>query len=462
MLFMWTLPAGCAVGANDSAMPSSSSDDAAQTAQVDAASTAGAVSVSSTSEGSTAGGIAAEPNAVVVTGPVIGLARYTLIGRFTTVNPNNIIFGLLGSRIGVAFTGTSITMMMSDSSTDYFDVVIDGNRQTQPVIVNPNTVAQPYVLGQNLSLGQHTLWLTKRTEAMQNSASSLGIAHLTDMVLDANAVFLTPPAKRARRIEFVGDSGWSGYGSEALVGAPGTSNCSYSLNTQNALKSVPEYTADFLNADHVNASVTGKGVYLSFYDPTNTQHTFPVLYEMVYPPSGPQYTFDASSVDAVVLSVGGDDLWGNGGSGYFPNPASPSTSAPASASNPNGSDPNFFVNAMSQFLVQINKHYPNTPIICVLSAAATSNDITTLGNGLQNAIALAKTKGVANAVYYSYFTGDPTYHTYDDAANALQLYYGCDYHPSAAGAQWLSYRLAGFIAAQKGWAAPPAAPYSAL
>jgi lysophospholipase L1-like esterase len=398
---------------------------------------------------------------------VTGLARFTFVGRFDVSNPNVVSFALGGSRIGVRFTGTSLSMAAADSGLDFLDVVVDGNRLASPVTINPNVHAMPYTLVDNLAAGLHTAWISKRTESMQNSSTNLGIVRMHDMAVDANAAFYTPPEKRSRHLEFVGDSGYTGYGADMTVSCPQfPGGCGFSPQTENALKSIPQYTGDFLNADVTNASVTGKGVYLSVYDPTNAQHTLPVLYEQTLPPNAaPAWNFGPKDVDAVILSVGGDDVWNasNDNHDYFPNPAFPKDfNDRATTSDPNGADPNYFIDAMSAFLVRINAHYPNVLIVCVLSQSAGGNDIPFLGNALQQSIAKAKAKGVPNAVYYSYFTGDPKYTTYEQIACPENLGYGCDGHPSAAGAAWLAKRLATFVAAQKGWEAPPDTPYPTL
>lgn len=401
--------------------------------------------------------------------PLTGWARFTFVGRFdNTYDPNYMLFGMEASRIGIGFTGTSLSMRLADSGNDYFEVSIDGNHLASPVKILQTSAPVTYVMANNLSDANHVAWITKRTESNQNGDPNYGIVKLYEIIIDSNATFLTPPSTRARRIEFMGDSGYSGYGVEL-----NKSGCGYSIDTQNALKTIPQYTGDFLNADVINLSATGKGVYFSYHDgpdsySPNTDHTFGVLYEeVVFPRAQPRYNFSSNKIDAVVLSVGGNDLWGSDGNGYFPKPTfDTNKNIPGTAWDRTISDPNYFIGPMTKLLVQINKHNPGILIVCVISQSAKDNDKISLSGAFTASIAAAKLQGVPNAVSFSYYD-DPNYNdnpnikTYTDLVNNSNgtIPCSCGCHPSAAGSQWLGYRLARFIADQKQWEAPPTVPY---
>lgn len=399
--------------------------------------------------------------------PLTGWARFTFVGRFdNTYDPNYMLFGMEASRIGVGFTGTSLAMRLADSGNDYFEVSVDGNRLSPPIKIQQSTAPVIYTVASNLSDANHVAWITKRTESNQDGNPNYGIVKLYEIIIDSNATFLTPPTTRARRVEFMGDSGFSGYGSELNI-----SNCGYSIDTQNALKSIPQATADFLNADIVNLSATGKGVYFSYHDgpdaySPNSDHTFGVLYEeVVFPRAQPRYNFASNKIDAVVLSVGGNDLWGSDGNGYFPKPTfDANKNIPGTAWDRSASDPNYFIGPMTKLLVQINKHNPGILIVCVVSQSAKDNDKISLSSAFAASIAAAKLQGVSNAVSFSYYD-DPKYNdnpnikTYTDLVSNTNVLCSCGCHPSASGAQWLGYRLARFISDQKQWEAPPTVPY---
>jgi lysophospholipase L1-like esterase len=159
-----------------------------------------------------------------------------------------------------------------------------------------------------------------------------------------------------------------------------------------------------------------------------------VVYEETLPPaSAPAWGFPAPGADAVVLSAGGNDV---DFQGMFP-------------------DPNAFVTTFVAWLGTLRAHHPSAALFVVLSQSSRLGDNGVLGAALQQIVATVRAGGDNNVFYYNYFTGDPLYHTYDDLARGENVYWGCGYHPSPAGARMLAHRLATFIASKKGWAPPP-------
>ena len=369
--------------------------------------------------------------------PVPAGRPYTLVGRYDATNPNNPVFELADSKVGVSFTGTSLSVNLGDTGTDTFAVFIDG--ATTPTILQtlPNQTASYALKG--LAAGNHTVWMIKRTEFMQYGVSTgVGKTTLNGFTLDAGAAFLAPPAARSRHIDFIGDSGWTGFGAGTLV-VPNGPDCAYDPLNQDAVNSVPQLTGDILSADIVNASSSGQGVFKSVYD-TEPTHLLPLLYEEQMPPtSAPAWDFSRQSADVVALSAGGDDLAGDNGTGYFVD------------ANGNKDGGAAFIAAYTAWLARIRQHYPSATIVCVLSQSASGGDVATLGGAIQQAIANRAALGDTKVFYYNYFQNDPTYHTYDDIANGLGYGWGCLYHPSPAGAKWLAQRLAAFIASKMGW-----------
>jgi len=346
-------------------------------------------------------------------------------------NPNAPIFGLLSSRIGATFTGTSLSAIFTGTGTNLFNVVID-NQNAIVITVPPTTTPTVFPITHTLTGGAHTVWMTKRTEFLQSDGTeSVGSVQFFGFTLDPNGAFGTPPATQTRRIEFSGDSGFTGFGADAVM-TGGASYCSYTPETQNADKSIPAYTGALLNADIINDSSSGQAVYHSVYD-NNPNHLLTAMFYETNPPlQAPAWNFNGWIPDVVVLDAGGDDLTGSAGSGKFPNP-------------------NAFITTYEQWLTQIRLFYPNATIVLVLSQSAASQDIATLGGALQQVVAARNAAADANVYYYDYFTSDPNYVTYDTMATGMKVYWGCSYHPSAAGAQVLGERLATFIAQKMNW-----------
>jgi hypothetical protein len=454
LLCLALLCVSCAIGRTTDT--SSGNDEESNT-------TSGVQTTSVTTGGSTSGGTTPTPgttqdgndNVVAVSNSI---SNYTTIGRFYAANANALQFALPASQIGGRFTGTSLAVKFADTGYDYFDVILDGNTwvstsfsatggclpvaQAQAINSNANAVTgcvrsvpattpQTYVIATNLSPGNHTAWLIKRTEMYQGTGTSaVGQSTFYGFVLDANATLLTPPKANTRRIDFIGDSGFTGYGAGQLM-HNANDYCDFTPANQDAAASVPYLTGQLLHADAINVSSSGQGVVDGVYD-SNPNHLLPVLYEEILPPAAsPAYAF-TTQVDVVVIAGGGDDLNGASGSGSF-------------------TDPNAFVAGYASWLEKIRAHYPNALLVCTLTSGAQSADITTLGGALQQAVQMRKTAGDTKVVYYSFFMNETSFTTYTDIASKCSFYYGCKYHPSPAGALWLANRLATFIRGQTGW-----------
>jgi lysophospholipase L1-like esterase len=365
----------------------------------------------------------------------VGLARYTLIGRFDTGNPSALVMSFAGSKIGATFTGTSLSVVLSDTGTDGFNIVIDGGN---PIVLyaKPNTANVTYLITDKLADGPHTVWMTKRTEfSQQRGGVYAGRVTFMGFKLDPMGRFCAPPVAKTRRIEAIGDSSFAGYAVEQLY-RPGTPGCDYSVLTQNADKAVPAYAAAKLAAEYTNLSFTGEGIYHSAWDPGQPSHYLPAIWnEVVAPLAQPAYNFGVAA-DVVLISAGGNDLDGPSGSGTLPDPAA-------------------FINTYAQWMVSIRARYPNAFIVAILSPNATGTDKPTLTSAISQAVSqaqAAKAGGDPNIAFYNYFTGDPRgWAGYGDASNALGLGYACQYHPSAAGSQFLGERLAEMVAKHMGW-----------
>lgn len=450
----------CAVGGTqytssdtETNVPVASGAQTAQTAETPVSSASASASAAPT-PGDTQNG----NNTVIATAVANTVANYTTIGRFYAADANSLTFALPTSQIGGRFTGTSLAVALSDTGHDYFDVVIDGNTWVAPVFstaggclplaqaqaqnsnVNavtgcvrslPASTPQTYVIATELAPGEHVAWLTKRTEMYQGQGSSaVGQSTFYGFVLDSNATLLSPPKPHARHIDFIGDSGFTGYGAAQLM-HNANDYCDFSPANQDAAASVPYLTGQLLAADAINVSSSGQAVVHGAYD-ANPNHLLPVLYEQTLPPAPtPSYSF-ASQADVVVVAGGGDDLNGASGSGSF-------------------TDPNAFVAGYADWLSKIRGHYPDALVVCVLTSGAQGADIKTLGDAIQQAVQMQKKTGDNKVVYYSFFMNETSFTTYGDIAQQCGFYYGCKYHPSPAGAAWLAGRLASFIRAQMNW-----------
>lgn len=401
---------------------------------------------------------------------------YAFVGRFDLRNPNQARFNFPGSKIGVAFTGTSLGISITDTGTDTFGVTIDGvdyattgdafasqpaaptacrpvaqvpafdgNNYPGCILAVPSSNANmptTYPVATGLADGNHVAWITKRSEFLQGSPSAgyCGTTTLWGFVLDAGAKLLPPPPTLRRRIEVVGDSSTSGFG----AGQRGP--CTYSPRNCDAGRGLPSFLSQYLHAEHVNASSSGQGVYRSYYD-HNLGHNLPVVWRQTVGLDA-SYPWDFSDrVDVVLLSAGGDDLWGAAGSGAFNNNAGSSA----------GDARDNFVAAYLEWLGAIRRVRPEATIVVSLTYGAMGNDIVTLGGALQDAVRARNNAGDANVVYYTYFPANdsarnPNRYTWlGDAIEKKDLWYGCKGHPSPKSARYLAGLLGPFIAQRMGW-----------
>lgn len=400
---------------------------------------------------------------------------YALVGRFDASNANRIRFSFPGSKIGVAFSGTSLNVQLTDTAPDTLDVVVDGVAYASPSnawsvdarapltacvpasqvpssdgnnfpgcvlavqSTNPNQpTSYPVVAG--LADGNHVAWLTKRSEAAKGG----GIVTLWGVELSLGGRLLAPPPYLTRRIEVLGDSSTSGYG------AGQRSPCQYSTRSSDGSRDLTSYLAAYLHAERVNASMQGAGVYNSYYDPANAAHLLPVLYRQTLGfQATPAYDFARDHVDVVVVAGGGGDLWGANGDGAF---QSPGTASPAPARDG-------FVASYVDMLASIRAARPDATIVATLVYAAAKNDIVTLGSAVQDAVASRQGSGDANVVYFTYFpqndpvrnpNGYTTVGELIDKSNGT-LWRGCDGHASPGVAKVLAARLGSVIAERMGW-----------
>lgn len=236
-----------------------------------------------------------------------------LIGRFENDGVGD-KFAFPGSKVIARFKGAAATMRLSQTDVfnvghSWFNVVVDG--VVQPKIeVNPASF--DYAVATNLDPNlAHTVEIEKRTEA------NLGVVRFEGVTFPGGGVLLGPPARPARRIEFLSDSTIDGFGIEGsrVMGAanycgdpvPATN---YGALPQfgNARKSMPALAAASLGAEHFLIAYSGKGLTKNEF--AGDTLYFPTLYDRVLPDTaGSVYGF-AWKPDAVVISLGGTDFGG--------------------------------------------------------------------------------------------------------------------------------------------------------
>jgi hypothetical protein len=314
----------------------------------------------------------------------------------------------------------------SSNGNGRINLTLDGNDLPHlDLPAQPMTTRLSLVSG--LPDGKHTIWLEKGNEPFNGA----GVVNVTGFYLDPNAVFYAPPAPKSRRIETIGDSSFSSYG---VLGSPPGCNA---IDLENADYAIPALTAKLVDAEIINLSATGEGVVESQWDSsTDPNHHLPYIYHhWIGHQYSPLWDFHVP-MDVVLVSGGGDDIIGDSGNGAF-------------------SNPNVFITTYANMLLDIRSHYSKASIYAIMSPNAKWNDRTTMMNALKAAVAQAQASqpgGDPNILFFDYFANDPNgWTSYDDVANTGGYGWGCAYHTSMTGSQWLADRLAANIKSHMVW-----------
>ncbi len=342
---------------------------------------------------------------------------YRYEGRFDLADPNSSSYGHFawpGSAVGATFTGTSLSVQLSDTGApdngnqvfNWFDVTVDNQ---PPVVVTTQAGVTDYPVAQNLSAGTHTVWLRKRTEGWIGSVRFLGFNPGTTGKLTG------APGVANRRIEVIGASTECGYGATESVGLNG---CVFTPATESANLAWPKLMSDTLSAEYTNVAYSGKGVYQNIY-PQESNVTMPQLYPLI-DPSDPTSTWNFASwtPDAVVVDMGGNDFDAYDGTTAL--------GAPDAAS---------FEAAYAGLLQTIRQHYPKATILCIIGPTDVGDQRTGMTTDITAAIAQTNDK---NTFFYPLpvYTGTT---------------FGCENHPDAALHAVMAQEIGAQLKTHLGW-----------
>ena len=338
--------------------------------------------------------------------------QLTFVGRtlpMDPADPMHVRFAWAGVGVGMHFNGTGVSASLNDipatymghTGNAYYDVVVDGNVTTS---FHASPTQTTYPLAQNLPMGEHTVWMNKRTEGM------IGSAELHSVVV-ADGQLLDPPAHKTRTIEVIGASADVGYGVEAT-------NCGgYQDAQENANKAWPQLAANQLDAEVHQLACSGKGLVLNIDPAADPTYMLPVVYPYAdLNVITSQWDFDSWKADAVLLDMGANDYVGAGGN----------------------LDDTTFVPAYVKFLQTIAQHYPHAALYVVVNATQTGDLRTKLVAAMQQVVMQAQAAGVTGARYFEFpqYTG---------------TVFGCDGHPSADLHVTMGQQIAAQMAQDLGW-----------
>lgn len=253
------------------------------------------------------------------------------IGRFDFSNPKSVRFDWPGVQIRTRFEGTSCSIKLKDGNNDY-NIFIDG--QLHKIIRTTSDTV--YVLANGLPNKVHTLLIIKRTEAL------FGIASFEGFILDGGKDLVkTIELIKKRRIEFFGDSYFTGFGADG-----DSPDCSFSRETENCYLSFGPQLSRKLDADYSIVAISGVGVTKNYGDSLRTsEYPLPHYYERTLMNDSLIWDFSKWQPDAVVIRLGRNDYW------QKPHPKR-----------------EMFRTAYLKLINDIRKHYPNAHIFALCSS----------------------------------------------------------------------------------------------
>ncbi len=335
-------------------------------------------------------------------------ARLQYTGR-VDVSPAAAAFSYPGVSIKLRFWGDALELWLNEqgpddaTTTNYYQVTVDGQAPVKFPVRASQTV---YEIARNLPLGEHTVELIKLTE------SDVGRSELRGFRVRGQ--LLSPPARPALRIEFIGDSITCGYGNEVSIPESNNPSTGFHSVNENITRTYGWLTARNLGAEAVMVCNSGRGIYRN--NTGDTVNTVPRLYGRVFPHQDtPRWDFTRAPPGIVVLNLGTNDFY----------PGTPNAA--------------LFRAAYTDFVTRLRSQYPQARIICAVGSMM--NDWYPAGQLHWSTI-----QGWVSSVVKGFNDrGDARVHFL--AFTPQTGPYGEDWHPSPATHQAMATRLTEFIRA---------------
>lgn len=265
-------------------------------------------------------------------------ARLQYTGRVDFRQPAAPVLSWPATTIAGNFTGTSLTIRLDDRlGKNYFDVYIDGDL-ARPRLVAASPGSRSYLIADDLAPGRHGFLIVKRTEGEEGPTVFQGV-ELAD-----GGELLPPPPRKARRIEFFGDSITSGMGNESPADGP-----DHLPKDKNSYLSYASIAARALDAEAHLVSHSGIGVSISWFP-----FTMPDYFDQLDAAGNndTQWDFKAWTPDVVVINLLQNDKWLIDREGRVQPP-------PGDAER---------VRSYRRFVETIRAKYPRAYIVCALGS----------------------------------------------------------------------------------------------
>lgn len=328
-----------------------------------------------------------------VDGPPPIVEDIHFLGRFDAMQR----FQWPGTEIRTRFSGTEISIELSETGADYFEITIDGTRTTP---LHTASGRRAYPLATGLPAGEHDLRVARRTEGYFSVTTFHGFSGAT----------LVPTPRPTRFIEFIGDSITCGYG---VLGA--TATCNFSADTEAETYGWASLAADALDAAHASIAYSGLGMYRNYGG--DSTDTIPMRYGRALVESAtPAWDFRYTP-DVIVINLGTNDFaQGDPGMPY--------------------------VTTYVTFVEELTSRFPDAKILMATSPM--------LGDGFP-ANQMHRTKARMYLDMAAAMIADPDVSVVEIAEQRAADGYGCDYHPNTVTAQIMATAITAEIRRVTGW-----------
>lgn len=330
--------------------------------------------------------------------------QYT--GRIDFSDPKNPSFSFSGISIRTQFSGTSIAAKLSGDQ-NFFEIIIDGQPLNKLKVNNTKTV---YELASGLKDTIHEIEIFKCTEVL------FGKSVFSGFIIDKNGSLIQLANKRAKLIEFIGNSITCGYGNEGPLGGK------FSDSTENHFLTYAAITSRTFDARHLAVCRSGIGIYRNWAGPQAVNpDCMPIVYKQIYiNQAKPEYKFQEKP-DIICIDLGTNDFsLGKGDSAFYVS--------------------NFFL-----FIDSLQKLNKNTDIILLLGSMMNGDDLIKVRRYLQYIAKTASDKGNGKVMFF------------EMSAQDGHLGIAIDYHPSLQQHIKNGSELIGFLHNTYGWKIKPIA-----
>ncbi len=335
-----------------------------------------------------------------------------ITGRYLFDQDSVLNFDWSGVSIEAYFESSYIKVKLK-APKNYFNIFIDG-KKVKVLNLEKKSKDSLHILAKNLKPGPHSVKIYKRTEA------HIGLAKFYGFELEPNGKVFPMANPPERKIEIIGNSVVCGYGN-----MDSTKSHKFKKSTQDSYHTFGAILARKFNAEAHIICCSGKGI-LENYD-VKDKKPMPIMYRRAAFNIDKGWNFQNWIPEAVVVSLGSND--------FVRGP-------PDSAK---------FVNAYAEFLVSLNKNYPNAEFF-ILDGPMMSNDYpidSASGEPYPTSDIFQRyLNGLIKRLYQKNFEN---IHYYSLTPNHYKVGYGAEWHPNVLQHQINGTELSNYISGIMGW-----------